>query len=371
MKNMLTFWLDSKYRNKVFYIGKLKNVLDNRLSHMQPHNVVSRLPRSINNLSQWKASEFRSFLLYYAVPCLAGILPLEYMTHFILLQSAIYVLLGSAITQLDMVTAEQRLKKFCENLETLYGPKALTSNVHALGHLVGKVRDLGPLWAHSCFFYEGLNGELRRMFSGSTNVNSQISIAISMQHNLPIMSSKMITNSPELNFYQRMLFRHHDSSKFKLADGMYRLGPEKMCKEISQSIIEAIERALNGRPTGLCFKFFRLIYKHAYYNSVEYCKATRRISFCVKYGHCKYGLVTYFMRVFVNGSYRNVAIIEELLVKDTQEFVWLPIHMRCVGKSNVKAAILVEDIHCPCIYSKLPSQSHAFVTAVPNLCEGD
>ena len=151
-KNLLNYWLDSNYKSKPFYIGKLKHVVDNRLLHMQPHKLLSRLPRSVNSLSQWKASEFRSFLLYYAMPCLVGILPNEYLVHFSLLQSDIILLLGSSISQFDLMQADQSLKKFCQDMEKLYGLKALTSNIHALNHLADKVRDLGPLWAHSCFF---------------------------------------------------------------------------------------------------------------------------------------------------------------------------------------------------------------------------
>ena len=36
------------------------------------------------------------------------------------------------------------------------------------------VRDLGPLWAQSCFFFEDMNGQLLRLIHGSQNIEEQV-----------------------------------------------------------------------------------------------------------------------------------------------------------------------------------------------------
>ena len=43
----------------------------------------------------------------------------------------------------------------------------VTIKIHQLLHLVECVRHLGPLWAHSCFPFEDLNGRLKKMFHGT------------------------------------------------------------------------------------------------------------------------------------------------------------------------------------------------------------
>jgi len=50
----------------------------------------------------------------------------------------------------------------------------MTINVHNLLHLPEVVRQLGPLWAHSCFPFESANGDLLKLFHGSQSVEKQV-----------------------------------------------------------------------------------------------------------------------------------------------------------------------------------------------------
>ena len=152
MKCLLYLWLYAKHKGCDYFIGSYKDVISRRLKSLKPHIQISRLPRTLQNLGHWKASEYRSFLLYYAVPCLTGILPRVYFEHFLLLQNAIYNLLRTSISRNNLIVARDKLTYFCTSMDILYGPRSLTSNIHALGHLADKVNDLGPLWSHSCFF---------------------------------------------------------------------------------------------------------------------------------------------------------------------------------------------------------------------------
>ena len=54
------------------------------------------------------------------------------------------------------------------------GERNMLSNVHNLLHLPEAVKDLGPLWAHSCFPYENANGELLKLYHGSQSVEKQV-----------------------------------------------------------------------------------------------------------------------------------------------------------------------------------------------------
>lgn len=54
----------------------------------------------------------------------------------------------------------------------------MTINVHNLLHLPETVKNLGPLWAHSCFAFEAANGELLKLFHGSQKVEKQVSYLI-------------------------------------------------------------------------------------------------------------------------------------------------------------------------------------------------
>ena len=54
----------------------------------------------------------------------------------------------------------------------------MTYNVHQLLHLRDSVEDLGPLWSHSCFFFEDLNGDFRYLFHGTQNIDGQVMLGL-------------------------------------------------------------------------------------------------------------------------------------------------------------------------------------------------
>jgi len=68
--------------------------IDDRIKLIQ-FNTASR--KKIQLLSQmnksWKASEFRSWLLFYAIPCLTGLLKEKYVAHLAMLSNAMHLLL--------------------------------------------------------------------------------------------------------------------------------------------------------------------------------------------------------------------------------------------------------------------------------------
>jgi len=67
------------------------------------------------------ASEKRAFLLYYSVPLLMGRLPEEYLNHYNLLVGAIFRLLKSSITPVNLQQASLYLKLYCAQASGLYG----------------------------------------------------------------------------------------------------------------------------------------------------------------------------------------------------------------------------------------------------------
>lgn len=176
VRKLLNFFVNSKYHKKPFYLNKEKlALLDQKLLSIKPISEISRKPRSIKNRCDYKANEFRSILLYYFPVCLINVLPSEYVEHFQLLSSAIYILSKSSISRDDLFEAEQKLKIFVREYENLYGKIEMVMNVHLLTHIVESVRNLGPLWTQSAFPFERNNGILLKLINGSTDVLDQIS----------------------------------------------------------------------------------------------------------------------------------------------------------------------------------------------------
>ena len=86
------------------------------------------------------------------------------------------------------------VKNFCIRIEELYGSRCEMYNVHCLLHLVDRVKDLGPLWTHSCFSFEDFNGELRHLFHGTQHLEMQIFLSICVQQKMPELISLLAPN---------------------------------------------------------------------------------------------------------------------------------------------------------------------------------
>ena len=70
--------------------------------------------------------------------------------------------------------SRQILLLFCQIAIFLStGYRAQTMNVH-LRHLVWQVRNWGPLWSYSCFPFESVNGEIRKLFHGTRDMSEQV-----------------------------------------------------------------------------------------------------------------------------------------------------------------------------------------------------
>ena len=115
----------------------------------------------------------RSFLLYYGVPVLYGILPDNYFHHYAIFVPAIYICLKESISSEDLKKAELMLFSFREDFSSLYDERFITLNVHQLLHLTDDVRDLGPIYTHSgCFSFEDKNGFILKLIYGTQFIDS-------------------------------------------------------------------------------------------------------------------------------------------------------------------------------------------------------
>lgn len=67
------------------------------------------------------ASEHCSWLLYYSLPVLSGVLPEPFFTHYSLLVAGMHILLSDSVTEDSIHQAEVYLLRFYQMYSTLYG----------------------------------------------------------------------------------------------------------------------------------------------------------------------------------------------------------------------------------------------------------
>jgi hypothetical protein len=123
----------------------------------------ARRPRSLKDLPHWKATEFRMFLLYTGPIVLKDILPHDLYQNFILLSSAVSILVDKTLCTSYIDYAKDLLKLFVKRYGVLYAPSAVVYNIHGLIHIADDARNFGTLDEFSCFPFESYLGHLKKM----------------------------------------------------------------------------------------------------------------------------------------------------------------------------------------------------------------
>ena len=301
MRRLLRLWLEPANHKQKFYIGQLSSLLDRRLLSIKPPAEISRAPRSISDRKHWKASEYRSFLLYYSLPVLQGILPDENFQHFALLVVSMRKLVADSIPPKDILESEKLLNLFCKRFAQLYGDKEMTVNIHGLLHLATTVRELGPLWAYSCFFFEGLNGLLLRHVHGTQGIGLQCVRTFSMIQAFPSPDKlPAVPNEPE--FLMKVVKRFQSgSTKPKI------LGKVEVSCQLQSEELSAIQRAVaEGLPLDTdrqcTCRFTRIRMNGITFHSLSWQESQRRHNCTVKFsGHSSqshyFGQIEHFAKL--------------------------------------------------------------------------
>lgn len=175
VRQLADLWFESKHFRSRFYIGLRKRDIDKKLLKIRPPSNITRPVRSISEKANWKANEWRNWLLFYGPVCLHEILPTMYYKHFLLLSNGIFLLLKDNISDADYVLAKRKLLTFHKQFQILYGIQNMVYNVHIVSHIPESVKNCGPLWSTSCFHFEDNNGVLGKYVIGPTDVLKQIS----------------------------------------------------------------------------------------------------------------------------------------------------------------------------------------------------
>lgn len=108
----------------------------------------------MEDVSKWKATELRQFLLYTGPFILKKILPLQMYENFILLHISTRILISPKLHIEKINDAEEYLKQFVISFENIYGKHLVSYNVHNLLRISNDVRKFGTLDTFSAFKYE-------------------------------------------------------------------------------------------------------------------------------------------------------------------------------------------------------------------------
>ncbi|XP_077502044.1 uncharacterized protein LOC144113035 [Amblyomma americanum] len=160
VRKLIGYWLRGplKMRLAHFSVMQLSGHLATKRQHITSD--FARKLRAVDIFEQWKATEFRQFLLYSGPVVAKKILPRAMYEHFLQLHVGIAILSSSSMDYF-IDYADQLLRSFVSKCKSIYGKESLIYNVHGLIHLANDCRQLGCLDNFSCFAFENYLKDLK------------------------------------------------------------------------------------------------------------------------------------------------------------------------------------------------------------------
>lgn len=204
VSQFINLWLGSP--GQPYYIPK-SSLIDDELANLKvPNEILRDFRKMSSHLGDWKASEYRNFLLFYSPVALKKLLPPVYYKHWMLLVSAMRILLQKTVTVSQVENAQLMIYKFIALIPDLYGLEHVSYNVHILLHVVEGTKNWGAPWAYSAFLYEDAGGLIKRLFHGTNSIAKQIFRNFLCGSKLREYSRHFIplSNESVRNFYEKL-----------------------------------------------------------------------------------------------------------------------------------------------------------------------
>lgn len=202
MRKLLNTWVGGKLQVRLQ--ARQVTVLSQQLESLKEHFPVeiNRKPRSLSELARWKATEFRSFLLYLGPFILKRNVSLAVYEHFLLLHCGILILVSSKfIEKFGTDMASEILNVFVSHCKHIYGLEFYVYNVHILSHLADDANYYGTLDSFSAFPFENFLGQIKRYIKNSNKPLHQIYNRLTESS----VAAKMCTSASSTRFmYQHI-----------------------------------------------------------------------------------------------------------------------------------------------------------------------
>lgn len=355
-------FFNSSSHGKEYYI-KDSSLFDSRLLAITPPQSISRRPQSVEQRAHWKCKEWRSFLLYYCLPCLDGFLPKKYFNNLKLLVAGIHILLRDSILQDELSDAESLLSGFILGYNKLYGDENMTYNIHLCTHLTHMVSQWGPLWVYSAFPFESSNGHLLKLVKGTRGVTTQI-------------CHKYAT----VKFASHLISQHLVSERvFKFCSDTFAFAPLKLSKKfgdttalgtevVENSTTEEEKAFLNAMMplnNGKISYFNRVVRNNVVYYSKAYKKPKKFNDTCVSLSSNGYGIIE---KLVIHGTDTLWALVRPLRISLSGH---LAPHIKTCAANMYDPLIVLpfDSIHKKCVLINL--ETGTYVCDIPNIYEKD
>ena len=208
----------------------------------------NRKPRSMDELKLWKATEFRTFVMYTGIILLREILDRKKYIHFLSLCVAVRIMYNDLLLEEHKDYAEHLLLYFVNKVKVMYGNRFVVYNVHSLLHICQIAVDNRSLQRVTAYRFENNMSKIRSWIRGTGNPIIQISNRLMEHRAVP-----SIIQAPRKTVLQPGLCYEIDNHKFCL---LHEIGLNSSLCEIFVETVSLFSEPCDSR-IAFIFKGFK------------------------------------------------------------------------------------------------------------------
>jgi hypothetical protein len=214
-KKLLKRWKESSKGEKKRHLNSgLRDGFDTAIEYLSyyiPSDFSRRLGGGLNGAHNWKATEYRLFLVYIGILFDGGtILPSDLYKNYLKFAVAMRILLSDGQLE-NLPFAHALLVSFIKEAIHLYGPSIITYNWHCLTHLCEDYKKWGKLDNVSCFQFENFLGSyIKNALHGTNKVLQELSSYIELKN-----SEKITTNDIDSPIYGKKVPDKSNQNAYK------------------------------------------------------------------------------------------------------------------------------------------------------------
>lgn len=216
VKKLISLWCYGKPKTKLSFcqMSEISKLLENQKKNI-PFE-FNRKSRSLFESKRWKATEFRTFLLYTGSVVLKSILNYDQYLNFLTLHVAITILSNSKHMEQYLNYSKSLLQYFVETFIKLYGKENPSHNLHHLLHICDDAEKFGTLQEFSAFPFENYLQSILKMIRKNNKELEQIVCRISEKNYCINSNFKVRCNEPQfLNpHFNGPLINFHNCNQF-------------------------------------------------------------------------------------------------------------------------------------------------------------
>lgn len=202
MRKLLNFWLSGKL--SVRFSGHVVRRISDHLDLLKSRipREFNRKPRKLDELPRWKATEYRTFMLYLGPFILKDKIDKAIYENFLLFHVSMSILISKVyISKFGYELPHNLLVTFIKHCEEIFGSEFLVYNVHILCHLADDVNRFGPLDMFSAFPFENFLGQLKRLVKSPNKSLQQVCRRLhEMETSENAVTLQKLVHSMEHNF---------------------------------------------------------------------------------------------------------------------------------------------------------------------------